>query len=343
MELQLVADIDRVLAIAAPASDPRVYLAERRGVIQAVDPSGETTEFLDISDRVRANGIEQGLLGLAFHPAYDENGLFYVYYTDDNDDTRLSEFVGGETGADPASELELLVFDQPTDRHNGGMLEFGPDGYLYVSVGDGGDGGQHGQRAGTLFGTILRLDVDGGYPYAIPSDNPFVAGGGAAEVWAYGLRNPWRFAIDEAEIYIADVGQEGWEEVTVLSLDEGGANLGWAYREGSACFNSPECEETETVLPTLEYDHGEGCSITGGYVYRGDAIPELHGTYFYADWCRGWVRSFRHEDGEAVDLREWPDLEPGQVNTFGLDADGELYMSTWGGSVWKMVPVRADE
>jgi hypothetical protein len=143
-------------------------------------------------------------------------------------------------------------------------------------------------------------------------------------------------------MYIADVGQQDWEEINVVALDEGGANLGWAYREGSSCFSSPECEETETVLPVAEYGHSDGCSVTGGYVYRGGAIPELSGTYFYSDWCTGWIRSFRYENGTAVDLAEWPELDPGQVTTFGTDGFGELYIGTWSGQVWKLVPVRAE-
>lgn len=346
--IEMVADIDYALAIAAPAGDERLFVAEREGTIHIVSGSGEVLEepFLDISDVVRANGIEQGLLGLVFHPGYAQNGRFFVYFSDENDDTRLVEFTADDDPslADPDSARELLYIDQPTDRHNAGMLQFGPDGYLYVAVGDGGDGGGNAQDPGNIFGTILRLDVDNGDPYAVPADNPFVAGGGAPEVWAYGLRNPWRFDIDHETglMYIGDVGQERWEEISVIALDQGGANLGWAYREGSMCFSSPECDETDSVLPVVEYPHSEGCSVTGGIVYRGTAIPELHGEYFYSDWCQSWVRSFRFVDGAAVDLESWPELKPGQVNTYGTDGFGELYMASWGGAVWKLVPVRAD-
>lgn len=348
IELELAADIDYALAIAAPAEDQRVFVAEREGTIEVISAMGTVAEepFLDISDRVRANGIEQGLLGLTFHPDYINNGRFFVYYTDDNDDSRLVEFTASDDPAvaDLDSARELLFIDQPTERHNAGMLEFGPDGLLYVAIGDGGDGGGNAQSPENLFGTILRLDVDGGDPYAIPADNPFVDGGGAPEVWAYGLRNPWRFNIDAVTglMYIGDVGQEKWEEVNVIPLDQGGANLGWAYREGSKCFSSPECDTTESVLPVIEYPHAEGCSVTGGNVYRGAAIPELHGVYFYSDWCQGWIRSFRYEAGEAVDLQSWSELKPGQVNTFGTDGFGELYIASWGGAVWKLVAVRAD-
>ena len=339
--------MDGPLAIDAPEGDPRVFVAMREGTIKIIAADGVVAEqpFIDITDRVNPNGVEQGLLGLAFHPNYAGNGRFFVYYTDFSDDTSIVEFTVGEDpmSADPESAREVLFLDQPTDRHNGGMLEFGPDGYLYAAIGDGGDGGHNGQKADTLFGTILRLDVDAGDPYAIPADNPFVDGGGAGEVWAFGLRNPWRFSIDDGLMYIGDVGQADWEEVSVIPLDDGGANLGWIYREGSSCFVRSRCEETETILPTVEYPHSEGCSVTGGYVYRGESIPELHGVYFYSDWCRGWIRSFRYQDGEAVDLQEWPELDPGQVNTFGTDDSGELYLGTWEGQVWKLVPVRAGE
>ena len=346
VELVLVAEMDYPLAIASPPGDPRVFVALREGTVEVIGADGAVAEtpFLDLTDRVRANGIEQGLLGLVFHADYADNGRFFVYYTDENDDSTLVEFAASTDPmvADIGSAKEVLFLDQPTDRHNAGMLEFGPDGYLYVAVGDGGDGGHNGQKPDTLFGTILRIDVDNGDPYAIPADNPFTDGGGAAEVWAYGLRNPWRFAIDDGLIYIADVGQQDWEEVNVLPLDGGGANLGWAIREASRCFSSPACEETETVFPVLEYPHSEGCSITGGSVYRGAAIPELHGVYFYSDWCTGWIKSFRYENGEAVDLQQWPELDPGQVNTFGTDASGELYIGTWGSKVWRLSPIRAE-
>lgn len=347
VELVLVAEMDYPLAIASPPDDPRVFVADRKGTVEIIGADGAVaaSPFIDLTDRVRANGIEQGLLGLTFHPKYSDNGRFFVYYTDENDDSTLVEFTvsGDPMVADVASAKEVLFLDQPTDRHNAGMLEFGPDGYLYVAVGDGGDGGHNGQKPDTLFGTILRLDVDSGDPYAIPADNPFANGGGAAEVWAYGLRNPWRFSIDDGLIYIADVGQQDWEEVSVLPLDAGGVNLGWAIREASRCFSSPACEQTETVFPVVEYPHSEGCSITGGSVYRGDAIPELRGVYFYSDWCQGWIKSFRYENGEAIDLQAWPELDPGQVNTFGTDSAGELYIGTWGGEVWKLSPIRAEE
>ena len=349
VELELVAELPAPpLVITAPEGDQRLYVAQRNGVVTVVQPSGavRSEPFLDLSDRVNSNGVEQGLLGMAFHPQYGENGRFFVYYTDTADDTVLVEFIAApETAvAEPATAREIMFFDQPTDRHNAGALEFGPDGFLYAGIGDGGDGGHNGQKSDTLFGTILRIDVDGGDPYAVPGDNPFVDGGGAPEVWAYGLRNPWRFSIDDEAglMYIGDVGQADREEIDVVSLNDPGANFGWIYLEGSMCFRAPECRDVPTTLPIVEYPHSEGCSVTGGLVYRGAAIPELDGTYFYSDWCRGWVRSFRYSDGEAAEQQEWPELDRGQVNTFGTDAAGEMYLGMWSGEVYRVVPVRAD-
>ncbi len=339
--------------VTAPAGDLRLFVVERQGVIRVVDEAGRLLEdaFLDLRDRVGANGIEQGLLGLAFHPEYSSNGRFFVYYTDAGGRRQLSEFALSDdpNRGDGDSEIVLIELEQPPDstdiRHYAGALTFGPEGHLYVSLGDGADARNQGQNPDTMFGTIVRLDVDAGDPYAIPADNPFVDGGGAAEVWAYGLRNPWRFAIDAQErlMYIADVGQQRWEEVNVVGLDEGaGSNFGWFTTEGAHCFSPSECDMTGLVLPVLEYNHDEGCSITGGYVYRGEAIPELDGHYFYADWCGLWVRSFRYENGTVTEEQDWSDdlTEAGQVNTFGLDGAGEMYIANFEGTVMRIVPVR---
>ncbi len=330
-------DVGTVQAIATPAGDDRVYLGVKDGVVLEV-AAGQVREFLDVSGRVGSQSLEQGLLGLAFHPGYAENGRLFVHYTDREGDTVVAEYRAGEGD----EEKVLLAYDQPAPNHNGGMLEFGPDGYLWVGLGDGGGAGDqfdNGQDPGTPLGTLLRLDVDAAEPYAIPPDNPFVAGGGLAEVWAYGLRNPWRFAFDDGLVYVADVGQADFEEVDVVDAGAPGLNYGWPVAEGPACFAIAECDPGDFVEPILAYDHGEGCSITGGYVYRGRAIPELAGHYFYADYCRGWVRSFRHEGGEAVEAREWL-TGIGQVLTFGLDGGGELLVATDDGTVHRVVPVR---
>ncbi|MDX1661985.1 MAG: PQQ-dependent sugar dehydrogenase, partial [Gemmatimonadota bacterium] len=236
---------------------------------------------------------------------------------------------------------------QPFSNHNGGLVAFGPDGMLYVGLGDGGSGGdpgENGQDRSTLLGTLLRIDVDGGEPYAIPADNPFVDDPDArGEIWAWGLRNPWRFAFDRStgDLYIADVGQNRFEEVNTVSGAGKGLNYGWDVVEGDACFEPRDgCDRTGLTPPVLVYDHADGCSVTGGHVYRGEAIPSLRGVYFYSDFCSGFVRSFRFSGGEAVDRRTWPELEPPDraVSSFGEDAAGELYLATSGGSVYKVVP-----
>jgi len=338
-------DLERPLFVTAIPGDDRMLVAQQGGIVVAVDPgSGQSSVFLDISDRVGDLGIEQGLLGLALHPGFADNGRFFAYYTDLEENSRLVEFSGDEPGADRSSERMILRVEQPTDRHNAGMIDFGPDGYLYVALGDGGDGGANGQDVGSLLGAILRINVDGGDPYVVPPDNPFAAGDGAPEIWVYGLRNPWRFSIDATEglLYIGDVGQETWEEINVVPLDMAGANLGWLTMEGSECFAASSCDDAGMMLPVVEYGHDEGCSVTGGYVYRGAAIPELDGHYFYADWCQGWVRSFRYAGGAATDESDWAeDLgRLGQVTSFGVDDSGELYLTTWEGGLFRLDPLR---
>jgi len=330
--------------LAAPGSG-RLFVVERTGRVWEITSDGSTgmEPFLDLTDRVNSSGIEQGLLGLAFHPDFARNGRLFAFYYHGPDTTRLVELSAepGTATVDPATENVLLTLDKPTVRHNGGMVEFGPDGMLYVSIGEGGAASINSQNPSTLLSSILRLDVDRGHPYAIPPDNPFVGGGGAPEVWAYGLRNPWRFAIDGDDIYIADVGQERIEEIDVVTLDDGGSNFGWLRMEGSSCFQrgcDPAAESL--VLPVLEYTHDDGCSVIGGRVYRGSAIPEVDGVYFYSDWCGGWLRSFRWTGTTASEQTEWL-TGIGQVNGFGEDAAGELYVLTYGGDVGRIVPVRA--
>jgi glucose/arabinose dehydrogenase len=343
-----VADgITRPNAIATMPGDDGIFVADARGRVWRIDPEqGLLAEpYLDISDRVINGGIEQGLLGIVFHPEFADTGRLFTYYVDRNGDVQLAEFSGGPDAASPASEEAVLFIERPHDRHYGGMLEFGPDGYLYVAVGDAATGGDHGQDTTTLNGTILRLDVDTETPYAIPAANPFVAGGGAPEIWAFGLRNPWRFDIDPVDrlMYIGDVGQTRYEEIDVVSLDATGANFGWADMEGAHCFGDPGCDPADYTSPVVEYDHtGGSCSVTGGVVYRGSAIPELTGTYFYGDWCSGWTRSFILRDGVAADQTDWTDQlgKYGQPNSFGTDPDGEILIATWDGQIYRIVPVR---
>jgi glucose/arabinose dehydrogenase len=349
LALDLVAtDLHQPTAVASPPGDHRLFVVERRGRIRIIEDGVLLEEpFLDIEDSVNwASGIEQGTLGLAFHPAYATNGRFFVYYTGSSDERRLVEFTVSEDPSvtDPATERLLLTRPQPSDiiRHYGGHLEFGPDGLLYASLGDGA-GLDNGQDPGTVLGAILRLDVDGGDTYAIPADNPFVDGGGAPEVWAFGLRNPWQFAIDgeTGSMVIGDVGLEDWEEINVVALNEGGANFGWPDTEGAHCFLLAGCDVADYTLPWIEYSHDEGCSVTGGRVYRGRAIPELLGHYFYADWCGLWIRSVEL-GGDPALVQDWSgDLShAGQVQSFGVDDAGELYVVNFAGELWKIVPRR---
>ncbi|HSJ84969.1 MAG TPA: PQQ-dependent sugar dehydrogenase [Acidimicrobiia bacterium] len=349
----LAQDLRQPTVLASPPGDDRLFVVERVGVIRVLDANRELLgpAFIDLTDRVLANGIEQGLLGLAFHPDYANNGRFFVYYTDQGGRRQLSEFqvsVSDPNLASPDTERVLVELEQPPDatdiRHYAGQLAFGPDGYLWMAMGDGADSRDQGQDPNTMFGAISRIDVDGGDPYGIPPENPFVGGGGAGEVWAYGLRNPWRFSIDSGDglIYIADVGHADQEEINVLPIDEGGFNLGWSDVEGTRCFHVQDCDLANYTAPVITYSHEEGCSVTGGYVYRGAEIPELAGTYFYSDWCSQWIRSFKYVGGQVTEERDWSaDLgQLGQINTFGVDGTGELYLATHEGIVARFVADR---
>ncbi len=337
------------VGLVSPPGDPRLFVLEKTGRIRIVrDGVVLPAPFLDLSGRV-SGGDEQGLLGLAFDPAYASTGRLVVNYTDTNGDTRISLFrVSADPDrADPASEMVLLAVDQPFANHNGGQLAFGPDGYLYIGLGDGGSGGDpfgNGQSLATPLGKILRVGL-GGAAFIVPADNPFTGRPGARpEIWSYGLRNPWRFSFDRAtgDLYVGDVGQNEFEEIDVAPAAEGrgrGLNFGWNIMEGTHCFGASSCDRTGLTLPLLDYSHADGCSVTGGYVYRGDAIPSLRGTYFYGDYCGGWVRSFRFTGGRVTEPTEWPDLAVGfGLTSFGEDAGGELYVLSQGGTVSRIVP-----
>jgi glucose/arabinose dehydrogenase len=350
-ELELVASgVSSPVFLTAPPGDAeRLFVVERPGRVVVIRNGAVlATPFLDIQDLVTSGG-ERGLLSVAFHPDYAQTGEFFVDYIDGNGDTRVARYRVSTNPdvADPGSERVILTVTQPYSNHNGGQLVFGPDGMLYIGLGDGGSGGDplgNGQDPSTLLGSILRIDVDGGTPYAIPADNPLVSVAGARdEIWAYGLRNPWRFSFDRetGDLYIGDVGQGAWEEVDVQPAESGGGeNYGWNVMEGAHCYNASSCDQTELILPVLEYSHSEGCSITGGYVYRGSSLPILAGHYLYADYCSGWIRSFRYVGGEAVDSRDWSSvLAPGTgISSFGEDAEGELYVMTLSGNVYRIVP-----
>lgn len=349
---EVAAGLSFPVYLTAPPGDlARLFIVEKGGAIRIVkDGALLPTPFLDLGGRVSTGG-EQGLFALAFDPAYAANGRFIVHYTDVAGNTVVSLFrVGADDPdrADPASEVVLLTAEQPFANHNGGQILFGPDGMLYVGLGDGGgsgDPGGRGQSLTDLLGDILRVDVRGGTSYTAPPDNPFVGRTDARpEIWSSGLRNPWRFTFDPAtgDLYIADVGQGAWEEVDVVTAAQGagrGANFGWNVMEGRHCFADPGCDPSPFTLPLVEYSHDQGCSVTGGFVYRGAAIPALQGHYFYADYCQGWVRSFRLQDGQAVEPQAWPTLAPGgAVPGFGQDAAGELYVMNAEGRVFRIVP-----
>ena len=338
--------------LTAPVGDEnRLFVVEKPGRIRIIKNGALLpTPFLDIASKV-SNGSEQGLLGLAFHPGYSGNGRFVVNYTNTSGDTRVAVYrVSADPDrADAASEEVLLAVDQPFSNHNGGMVVFGPDGKLYIGLGDGGSGGDpqdNGQNRNSLLGKILRLDVSPTGQATVPADNPFVGQQGARpEIWSFGLRNPWRFSFDRStgDLYIADVGQNAREEVNVSSSQQQrgrGVNYGWNIMEGTACFSGSGCNMSGLILPVAEYGHGDGCSVTGGYVYRGPAATTYSGHYFYGDYCGGWIRSFRFTGSAAAEHREWTGLNTGsQLLSFGEDTRGEVYVLTSAGRVFRIEPV----
>ncbi len=353
VRLALVAEgFDRPLLLTNAGDDSgRLFVVEQTGRIWMVQ-NGERlpAPFFDLSGAVsRISGYsERGLLGLAFHPDYADNGRLFVDYTNRDGDTVVAEYAvaaDDPNAADPGSGRTLLTVQQPYANHNGGHLAFGPDGYLYISVGDGGSAGDpqgNAQNPWTLLGSILRIDVDGEEPYAVPADNPFVASGlGTPEVWAYGLRNVWRFSFDRAtgDLYLADVGQNLWEEINFQPAGSpGGQNYGWNRYEGTHPYSGGQAPP-DMVPPIAEYAHAAGgCSVSGGYVYRGEALPDLAGVYFYGDWCTGniWA-AYRDEAGAwQADLFL---AQPGNlISSFGEDEAGELYVVNYNGSIWRFEP-----
>jgi glucose/arabinose dehydrogenase len=331
--------------LTSPPGDSRVFVVEQAGRIRVVKNGVALSRpFLDISDRVRSGG-EQGLLSMAFHPDYRNNGQFFVNFTDNAGDTRVERFrVSGDADvADPGSSKLVIEIDQPYSNHNGGHILFGLDGMLYVGMGDGGSGGDphgNGQNRSSLLGKILRLNVSRAEPYTIPQGNPFSqASDGRPEIWATGMRNPWRLAFDRPTglLYIADVGQNAQEEINVESATAAGLNYGWNIMEGDRCYRSDGCSRDGLTMPKLTFGHGGGaCSVTGGFVYRGRRVPAIAGHYFYSDYCAGWIRSFRTVNGSVVDRREWKTPELGHVVSFGEDAAGDLYILTESGRVYRI-------
>ena len=316
----------------------RLFVIEKAGRIRIIENDQLVeTPFLDITDRVGSNGNEQGLLGLAFHPQYQETGRFFVNYTDTRGDTVIARFqVSSDPNvADANSEVQLFGYDQPFPNHNGGAMTFGPDGYLYIGSGDGGAAGDpmgNAQNTSNLLGKILRVDVDSAEPYAVPADNPF-----ENEIWAYGLRNPWRMSFDRStgDLYIGDVGQGEWEEIDYLPAgSSGGINFGWDHREGAHDY---EGGGPDGMLdPVTEYSHAEGgCSVTGGYVYRG-SMPEWNGIYLYGDYCTGFIWGLLQTDGGWQTQRLF-DVDV-TITSFGQDDAGEIYLISDNGGIFRLSP-----
>jgi glucose/arabinose dehydrogenase len=337
---QVAGGLESPVGLTTRADDDRLYVIEQGGRVRIIE-NGEPVDEPVLEVAV-SNGNEQGLLGLAFSP---DGSRLYVDYTDPNGDTHVDEYTMNGDVADSQSRRELLFVEDPYPNHNGGHVTFGPDGMLYITLGDGGAAGDPEQRAqnlGVLFGKIMRIDPtpSGDAPYSIPADNPFVGQSGARpEIWMYGLRNPWRFSFDREtdDVWIGDVGQNLWEEIDFAAVGTAaGSDWGWDLREGTHEFEGPPPASARE--PIFELSHNDGnCSVTGGYVYRGDAIPALRGAYVFADYCRGELIALVQQDGALADQAL---LGPrsGEVTSFGEDASGELYVLTRSGAIYRIDP-----
>lgn len=327
----------------AHADDNRLFVVERGGTIRIVQAGALLPDpFLDIAAHVGSRNTEQGLLGLAFHPHFRQNGFFYIDYTDVRGNTVIARYHAepGGTTADPNSEHVLLRVQQPYPNHNGGQLAFGPDGMLYIGLGDGGSQGDpngNGQSLDTLLAKVLRIDVDAGDPYGIPADNPFAHGGGRPEIWAYGLRNPWRFTFDRlsGDLYIGDVGQDAWEEIDFQPAGSpGGANYGWNLREGLHAYRR---DSTAGLIdPVAEYGHDQGCAVIGGAVIRAPSLPSWQGTYLFGDYCSGRIWGLTNSDGHWQTRLLFE--TPYHITSFGEDQAGEVYLAEFGGSLLHLQP-----
>lgn len=355
--LQPLGTFVRPVYVTAPPTDSqRVVVVEREGRVRLLRGGVLLARpFLDLRGQISGSPADElGLFSLAFHPQYAATGRFFVFFTNLEGDIRVVRYAvsSDPDSADAATADTILALPHPIAgdlsfaNHHGGQLQFGPDGMLYVSLGDGGCCGNplgNGQNTFTLHATLLRLNVDGASGYAIPPDNPFASGAdGAPEVWAYGLRSPWRFSFDRltGDLYLSDVGDATWEEVNVAPAAGGlgkGANYGWSIMEGAHCFGGGTCDRTGLVLPVIEYPHGTGdCSVTGGYVYRGTRVAALAGQYLYGDYCSGFVRGYRLSDGGTVDWTAR--LSPGgAIVSFGEDARGDVYIVRHTGGVYRIV------
>ena len=341
-----------------PGDSARIFVIQKGGTVKILDrvDGSLISTFIDISPLVSTGGSEQGLLGFAFDPQYATNRRFFLSYTDINGDSVIAGFLANPLDPNvalPTTDHVILNVSQPFTNHNGGMITFGQDGFFYIGFGDGGSGGDPGHRAqnlNTVLGKLLRIDLSQSGPpplaaYTVPSSNPCVGQAGVrSEIWSVGLRNPWRFSFDRlsGDLYLADVGEKAREEVNLSPIASGGGkglNYGWNVLEGTICYPpGAPCNPAGLTKPIVEYDHGSGCSIIGGYVYRGSAIPALEGHYFYSDFCTSFVRSFRYVNGQVTQHFDWASLNPGgNVTSFGEDNQGELYVMTSQGGLYRIV------
>jgi len=344
--VQVADGLTRPTAMADPNDGSGILLVlEQPGTIRLIQDGVLSAElFMDLTGRVGSGGNEQGLLGIALDPDYAQNGLFYLNYTDKNGDTVVARYhrMPDSIHGDPNSEEVVLKIAQPYANHNGGDLKFGPDGYLYIGMGDGGSGGDpqgNAQNPDTLLGKMLRIAPGDSNGYSIPPDNPYASVGGRQEIWALGLRNPWRFSFDRltGDLFIADVGQNKYEEVNFLPAGSPpGANFGWNYREGKHDYEGSVPDGINLIEPIFDYEHGQGCSVTGGYVYRGQTLPEFYGVYLLTDYCTGYIWGLLpdvNDQWQSSLLFEFS----GNVSSFGQDAAGELYlMDQAGGGLYRL-------
>ncbi len=371
--VKLIDGLEKPVAISTRTSDSEyLYIAEQSGVVQiAIDNIVQKTPFLDISKQVHQPmypGDEQGLLGIALHPEYTENGYVFVNYVNRDGFTIISKFNSTDTIAYPETEQLIFKIKQPYSNHNGGHLAFGPDGYLYIGLGDGGSAGDpenNAQNLNSFFGKMIRIDIDSPSEksYSIPIDNPFVEKvNSKPEIWAYGLRNPWRYSFDKftGDMYIGDVGQNNWEEVDFQhSESPGGINYGWNIMEGNHCFLEDDCDHSDLVQPIYEYPNNanylktligmnqnkqDGCSITGGYVYRGNNISAMYGKYVFGDYCTGKVWSFRYSDNKITefenhtsDIMNSMDKNSFYLSTFGQRENGEFLLVDYSGIIYEII------
>ncbi len=340
----IISGLSSPLYVASPPGDTRLFVVEQGGRIR-VAKNGVLVPapFLNVSQKISTGG-ERGLLGMAFDPNYASSGYFFVYFTATNGDIAVERYQASANKpdlADAESTPVISIPHQQFSNHNGGQLAFGPDGYLYIGTGDGGGGGDtlgSGQNGRSLLGKVLRLDVSS-LPYKIPPTNPYVASSSRApEIWAYGLRNPWRFSFDapSEKLFIGDVGQDAREEINVAEMTAAGLNYGWNITEGMICHIPSACDKTGITLPAIDHAHPNAESITGGYVYRGSKIPELQGTYIYGDFINGWVKSFIYANGAATEQKDWPALQTPSLASFGVDSAGEMYIVSLQGTIYRI-------